>query len=90
MALLDWLAKCLPPSTMRDSSPERAPPNIALAQILMAGGLLDKEANLKKTSLNLKDKLSSDLLLGFQALLLVKVLASKLVTHLRHNDSRLI
>ena len=37
----------------------------------------------KKTSLNLKDKLFSDLLLGFQALLLVKVLASKLVTHLR-------
>ena len=85
MALLDWLAKCLPPSTMRDSSPERAPPNIALAQILMAGGLLDKEANLKrKKSLNLKDKLSSDLLLGFQALFLVKVLASKLVTHLRN------
>ena len=49
----------------------------------MAGGLLDKEANLKKTSLNLKDKLFSDLLFGFQALLLVKVLASKLVTHLR-------
>ena len=69
--------------SMRDSSPERAPPNIALAQILMAGGLLDKETNLKKTSLNLKDKLFSDLLLGFQALLLVKVLASKLVTHLR-------
>jgi len=34
----------------------------------MAGGLLDKEANL---------------LLGFQALFLVKVLTSKLVTHLR-------
>ena len=84
MALLDWLTKCLPPSTMRDSSPERAPPNIALAQILMAGGLLDKETNLKKNQvLTSKDKLFSDLLLGFQALLLVKVLASKLVTHLR-------
>merc|ERR1719432_344924 len=56
-------------------SPEWTPPNVALAQVLVAGGLLNQKTNL---------------LLSLQTFLLVEIFASQLVTHPLNNIQSLL
>merc|ERR1719266_2838088 len=56
-------------------SPERAPSNIALTQVLMASSLLDQKTNL---------------LLGLQAFLLIEVFAGQFVSHPLNNVKSLL